>query len=305
MDSNKIVVGIDFSAESEIAAEQAMDVARRTGAEIVLVHASPTVEIPELARDSGRSTEETYKAYVAVLEKERSSVHERLSDLADRLSGQGPLVSQILVEDFADSGVCKVAEELRAHLIAVGTHGRTGIRWLLMGSTAENIIRQSSIDVLVARRHHVSHGGYRRILVATDFTPLADRALDRAIDLAADGATIDVVHYFGMRAPGGVFGGSPYIPFELEEDVERAARQKGEALLASRRQDRLTMNFTGVLGEPGLNLVHRLEDGRYDLAALGSHGRRGAKRLVFGSVAIKVMKRAPCSVLIGRAAAGD
>ena len=52
-----------------------------------------------------------------------------------------------------------------------------------------------------------------------DFTPLADRALDRAIELAADGATIDVVHYFGMRASAGVFGGSPYIPFELEEDV--------------------------------------------------------------------------------------
>lgn len=291
-----IVVGIDFSSEAEIAAHQALGVARHLGAELVLVHVRATVELPVVTkkgRGEERPLQERWRERDA---RELAAVREELAGLRERLSGQGAPVSQLLVEDYPDDGLCAAASQLKARLTVVGTHGRTGLRWLEMGSVAQHVVRQCETDVLVARRG--SSGAYQRILVATDFSASAERALDGAIALAAPGASIDVVHHLATRWPsGGNFAASELLSRDVDLMVE-FAREQGAELLARKQVPGLELLFHVSTERPVPGVVHWLEAHPSDLAALGSHGRRGIRRFLLGSVAEAVVRHAPCSVLV-------
>lgn len=292
----KIVVGIDFSSEAEVAAHQALGVARHLGAELVLVHVRATVELPALPEKRGgadRAMQERWREHDA---RELAAVREELGSLRERLSGQGALVSQLLVEDYPDDGLCAAASQLGARFMVVGTHGRTGLRWIHMGSVAQHVVRQSETDVLVARRS--SRDTYHRILVATDFSASAERALDGAIALAAPDAAIDIVHHVPTRwrAGGNVAAGEL-----LSRDIDllaEFAREQGADLLARKQIPGFELLFHVSTERPVPGVVHWLETHRYDLAVLGSHGRRGIRRFVLGSVAEAVVRHAPCSVLV-------
>jgi len=294
--TEKIVVGIDFSSEAEIAAHQALGIARHLGSELVLVHVCATVELPvvsEKARGEERALQERWRGAEA---RELAAVREELDGLRERLSGQGAPVSQLLIEDYPDDGLCAAASQLMARLAVVGTHGRTGLRWLQLGSVAQHVVRQCETDVLVARRG--SRDAYQRILVATDFSASAERALDGAIALAAPGASIHVVHHLATRWPaGGNFAASELLSRDVDLMVE-LAREQGAELLARKQVPGLELLFHVSTERPVPGIVHWLETHSCDLAVLGSHGRRGIRRVLLGSVAEAVVRHAPCSVLV-------
>jgi nucleotide-binding universal stress UspA family protein len=297
-----IVVGIDFSSEAQEAARQALGVARHLGAELVLVHVRATVELPVVPdrRDSAdRALQERWREHDA---RELAAAREELGRLRERLSGQGVPVSQLLVEDYPADGLCAAASQLGARFTVVGTHGRTGLRWLQMGSVAQHVVRQSETDVLVARRS--SNDAYHRILVATDFSASAERALDSAIALAAPGARIDVVHHVPTRwrAGGNVAAGEL-----LSRDIDLLAdftREQGVDLLARKQVPGFELLFHVSTERPVPGIVHWLETHGGDLVVLGSHGRRGVRRFLLGSVAEAVVRHAPCSVLVAHGAPG-
>lgn len=295
-----IVVGIDFSAESERAARQALEIARRMGSEVVLLHAGDKLERPDLGESASKATREALEVYWAQLDAALRAHRDQLAALRERLSGQGATISQVLSEDFPVQAIGKVARELGAELVVVGTHGRTGLRWFFLGSVAEAVVRTCPTDVLVARRDDAHAGGYRRICVATDFSPAAERALGRALDLAAPGAQIDVVHFLGIRFPEGLYGGAPFAPppDSLERELSAAARERGESLLAAVRRPDTRMELLIGPGAPIPGIIHRVEAAAYDLVAVGRNGRRGPRELILGTAAQAVTRRAPCSVLI-------
>jgi nucleotide-binding universal stress UspA family protein len=303
----KIVVGVDFSPEAELAARQAVEIAGRAGGEVVLVHCGEVVELPELGDGAGQAERDAAAGYRSRLAALLAADREQLSSLAERLSGRGAIVSQAVREGVPDAALCRAADELAADLVVVGTHGRTGLRWFFLGSVAERLVRLCAEDVMVARGAGAGKGGFRRVLVATDFSPAAERALDRALELAAAGAHVDVVHHLGLRLPARHFGGPPVAPFvppdNLELELTAFARERGVKLLASRRRPGVEISFYAQPGAPVPSIVHSLEGAAYDLVALGSHGRRGFRRFLLGSVAETVVRRAPCSVFIARAAA--
>jgi nucleotide-binding universal stress UspA family protein len=201
-----------------------------------------------------------------------------------------------VVEDYPDDGICAAAREHAARLTVVGTHGRTGLRWLQMGSVAQNVVRHSETDVLVARRER--REGYHSILVATDFSAGAERALDGAIALAAPGAAIDLVHYLDpARMIAGNFGASDVLSAARERMIQ-LAQLDGEQLVARRRAANLTLRFRASSERPVPGIIHAIEARPFDLVALGSHGRRGFRRFLLGSVAENVVRHAPCSVLV-------
>lgn len=297
----KIVVGVDFSPESEVAARQALEIARHTGAELILVHAGTTVEMPTLSADASESAHRAVDFYRQHLVERLTEVRRDLGEMRERLSGQGPVVSQLVVEDFPADGLCAIAKDLRARLTVVGTHGRTGLRWLWLGSVAQAVVRHSDSDVLVVRPPRSPHAGFRRILVATDFSASAARALDSALELAAPGATIDVV-YCATPPPTSYsgFGALQPLPADLRQALIDDLHRQGEEPLKSRRIPGMDLRFHVLSAAPRLGIAHRLETFPYDLVALGSHGRRGIRRALMGSVAEAVVQRAPCSVLVAR-----
>ena len=299
----KIIVGVDFSPEADVAAGQAVEIARHIGGEVVLVHCGDTVEMPPAGHRSP-GARQAFEAYRAQLGASLAASRGELAALRERLSGQGPVLSQMVMEGFPETALSEAAQFTGADLVVVGTHGRTGLRWFLLGSVAARVIRRCTADVLVARGERAGRGGFHRILVATDFSPGSERALDRGLDLAARGAVVDVVHYHGLRWPVMFHAGGPLAPLPPPPDpvaqrIAMRAKVRGETLIGPRRGRDVKLGFHALPGTPMPSIVHRLLDHPYDLVVLGGHRRTSVPFVTLGSMTEAVVRSAPCSVLIG------
>lgn len=281
-----IVVGTDFSPESEVAARHALHIARSTGATITLVHACPVVEPPNPSLAGQWAT---------MLQQQRAHSQERLEAMRAWMSGQGQHVSYELVEDAPDAALTDRAAALGADLVVVGTHGLTGVAHLLLGSVAEKVIRHTQTSAMIARAGESASAGYRRILVPTDFSDSAEHALALATELAAEGARIDVWHWW--HSP---YGGPVPEPEALRQEIDDSTRTAGEELIERFRSPRGQISFHTAEAPTRLGIQHELAGGAYDLVVTGSHGRRGITRWLLGSVAEATARHAPCSVVVTR-----
>jgi nucleotide-binding universal stress UspA family protein len=147
----------------------------------------------------------------------------------------------------------------------------------------------------------VTMGRFRKILVATDFSADAARAQDVAVDLARDAdGTVTLLHVCQMPAYA-FFNGVMYLPTpELVGDIIRDADR---ALAEATQRIRGIPFFTARIdrGEPAAEITRYAHDEGFDLIVMGTHGRRGLKRLALGSVAEHVVRTADCPVVTVRA----
>ena len=291
-----ILVGVDFSNESRLAVEQAAGLARQHDAKLVLLHAGPVpdVPLPEVPEEAQPALTE-YQRYL----KERFDVdHEHLVEMRERIAGNDVRTSHMLINGFPDEGICQAAEELDAELVVVGSHGRTGLDRLLLGSVAEKVVRACQRSVLVARPGPTT-SGYHKILVATDFTESAERALDAAMTMAAPEAQIDLLHCWQLPPVSSAYGPTPRVAMELAGPLADYSRQLGADLLARYGRPGVSLKFQLMEAAPTQGLLERIdEEGDYSLVVTGSHGRRGIRRLLLGSVAEAMVRHAPTSVLV-------
>ena len=282
----RILVGYDFSAESEVALAQGFAVARQVGAELILAHVAPRID----TGDARLATAQ--QASLAALE-------ERLGEARARIAGQGVRVSQLLVEGDPDDALVSLQRDRDAELLVVGSHGRSGVRWLLLGSVAERAVRTSSRSVLIARGERAAKSGFRRVIAATDFSDSSLAALELALDIAAPDAEVELLHCWQIVIPGFLdWGGSAFEYAEVRDDVLAAAERRGRELVRRYARSRPNLELSLVEQPPRQGIHRRLEDGECDLVALGSRGHRGVQRWLLGSVAESIARHAPCSVLI-------
>lgn len=287
----RILVGVDFSPESEVAVAQAAQLARQRSARLLLAHvmALPSDVVEDSSYDP-LFRAQTASAELGALHRTQSA--DLLQDLASRCESLGIEVESVLVDDNPSDGLARVADEMGADLLVVGTHGRTGLKRFLLGSVAERAVRLARVHALVARGE-IGDGGFRRILVATDFSPSSDAAVDMALAIAPEQARIEVVHCWQTPvSPSGV----PIDP--VRQDLERAVAESGERLLAGRPELRKRVRFVSIESSPAEGLRRRAEEEGCDLIVTGSHGRRGVRRWLLGSVTETIIRHAPCSVLV-------
>ncbi|MCG8423886.1 MAG: universal stress protein [Proteobacteria bacterium] len=286
MKIEKMVVGIDFSAQSELAVEHSVDIARHLGAEIVLVHVCPIAEPPEYV------TKETQ--WHRFMRKQLADNRDRLERLRASLRGQGFEISHVVIDEMPDAGLIQCAEELPAELVVVGTRGHSGLDRLLLGNVAERVLRHNKKTTLVVRGEFRPSGGYRRILVATDFSAAAESALDLATGLVAREGLIDLRHFW--HTP--VFGPTP-DPDEMRQQMESSTSGRAAVLLDRYdNSDRYQLKFAANHGNPKREILQLLDQGAYELVVMGSHGRKGLTRWLVGSVAEAIARHAPCSVAV-------
>jgi nucleotide-binding universal stress UspA family protein len=143
-DFKKIVIGTDFSENSNYAFKYALDMARKYDAALVLIHV-----VSEPTDLNG-----FYVPHIS-FEKLEEEVREGAKRMMERFC-EAHLGDYHKFETYIERGlpfaqVIKKAKETNADLIVVGTHGRTGLDHVLFGSTAEKIVRKSPVPVLTVR----------------------------------------------------------------------------------------------------------------------------------------------------------
>jgi len=140
----------------------------------------------------------------------------------------------------------------------------------------------------------------KHILVPTDFSEYADYALDYAIGLAkALQARLIFLHVIQLTpmTTGDMFGYSLEIYLEA---MQSEAQQHMQALLNRVHQEGLQGETVIVQGVPFQIIVDMAESQDIDLIVMGTHGRTGLTHALMGSVAEKVVRLAPCPVLVTR-----
>jgi nucleotide-binding universal stress UspA family protein len=215
------------------------------------------------------------------------------------------LCTEILLEN-PRHGIPKAASEWKADLIVLGSHGSGAFVRLLMGSTAQAVLRHAGCSVEIVREGQRKSGGMN-VLVPTDGSDCAELALQAvAARPWPEGTEMRVICVPEVPVLAGVY---PYYPPEVvleaaatNEAHAKKAVQKGADIL-KKAGLRVSAEVLEPRESPVRAVLGMADLWSADLIVMGSHGRRGFDRYVMGSVSESVALHAHCSVEVVRAAA--
>jgi nucleotide-binding universal stress UspA family protein len=288
----KLLCPIDFSPGSQHAMRVAVRMANESGAELVLVHVwhLPPVVVPGEfeyvfpADTVQRMTEDVQRGL-------ETAVSEATKLGASRVS------SRLLTGVPWD----QIVETLRADsafdLAIMGTHGRTGLSRVLLGSVTEKVIRHAPCPVLATRPP--VDAPFDHILCPVDFSESSHYAVELAAQLVKPGGTgITLLHVIEIPV---AYSGEPTTADFLQDLDKRSARVLEQWAAQLRTKVSVPVTTRSRIGSPGAGTLVVLDDvPSFDLVVMGSHGRTGVRRVLLGSVAEKVVRHAPCPVLVAR-----
>jgi len=140
---SRILAATDFSAASAPAVEQAVRIARSEGAELTLVH----VYEPPGAASFG-SYVASPGLYDEIEHALRAGAEKSLAPLVEAARKEGVPTSGLVLRGIAHSGITEAAAKIRADLIVIGTHGRSGFFRFLLGSVAQKVIAAAPCPVM-------------------------------------------------------------------------------------------------------------------------------------------------------------
>jgi nucleotide-binding universal stress UspA family protein len=231
-----------------------------------------------------------YSGSVTVLHASDRAVRDELVERVKRIAGREV---EVRITDGAPvDDILAVARELAVDLIVLGGRQAHGTARVL-GSVAERVVAQATAPVLIARAEPAAP----HILAATDFSDASLPAVSAAHAIArVFAAPITLVHCVARNEPYTAVDALANREGADAEEISTARRRLREMCESSPEHDTSRV----VVGEPAEAIVRLAEEVHASLVVIASHGRTGIARLVLGSVADKVLRDAPCSVLIVR-----
>ncbi len=285
MPFRKILCPVDFSAGSQHAMHVAARLATRTEAELVLAY---VWYLPPLMFASEYPFPyETIQLMVQDNERE-------LAELAREATNRG--ATRVTTRSLTGVPWQQIVETLEADptfdLAVLGSHGRTGLERILLGSVTERVVRHAPCAVLATRGRDETLG---HVLCPIDFSDHARRAVALAAELAGPGG-ITLLHVLELPV---AYAGDPGIPGFLEGLDRRSAELLDQWAAELRATVAVPVTTRLIIGSPGAQTLTVLDrDPTINLVVMGSHGRTGIRRVLLGSVAEKVVRHARCSVLV-------
>jgi len=290
-----ILLATDFSDNASEALWWAIELAKVHKAHVVIVHAVET-ELPALAVPPNIIAQNIQRALTA----DHKTVTDRQVSASSEFHIGKPwkIVPALAVKHAAD-------------LIVLGAHGQTNFAGRLLGSTADRIIRTTSVPVLVVRPDQRRRPtAIQNVLVPIDFSEESARATSMAVKLLHESegvVRLVLLHVVALTIhyPDPFHAGlsHPHLPVpEYWNEIERQATRNLESLAAPLRSERLKVETKTVRGFPGDEIIREAKSIDAQLIALGTQGRTGLNRFFIGSVAEWVLHHAPCPVLTVRKA---
>jgi len=279
-----ILFATDFSASADAAAPYAAELAKHYGAKLYALHVQPPAVNPMTPPASWQGLEEA-----AEIEAGRAR-----RKILDAFPG---IQTEVLIgEGDLWLNVADAIKENHIDLIVVGTHGRSGVSKFLLGSAAEEIFRQAPCPVLTAGPFSAAEpqpsGEFKRILIATDFTPESASAASYAISLAQEyQARLTLLHVLEEPQAGDLVRPS---------DLEASSRELLRHLLPPEAELWCAPDYVLKVGAVAETILNVAVERATDLIVLGvrqTQGFPGAATHLPMATAHKVVSRATCPVL--------
>ncbi len=240
------------------------------------------------------------------LDSLRKQADQQLDEMVKAMAETGLRAQSRVEVGIPSQAIQEMAKEFDSDLVILGTRGLGGMEHILVGSTAERVMRMAPCPVLTVREPAQPEGTaaapkekraprYRNILVPVDFSDCSLEALEYAIQVAKGfDAALLILHVLEPVSFG--------LDFTLRQVEERhQMRLRREAWLnevqTACTSQGLKAEHTLIGGTPVDSILTHTHHHVYDLIVMGTHGRRGITHFVCGSVAEALVRRAPCPVL--------
>ena len=229
-----------------------------------------------------------------------------MAAVAERLANKGVTVETVLVPGHVAEEILDYAKNYGCDLIAMCTHGRSGMKRGLIGSVTDEVVRGAEVPVLAVGPNGLEgkhlDGGIKRIAVPLDGSSLAEEVLPH-VERLAEEMSLEVVLLRVVRMTPWVYGGHEIAPLDLtevEESLELEAKEYLEAI-GERFTAKGIKNRREVLnGIPWDRIITYAKESDDTMVGISTHGRSGLPRLVLGSVADMVIRSLDTPALIVR-----
>ena len=311
----RVLVPLDGSTIALQVLPYAKVVAKSTGARIVLLQALNTYPRELIARISADVPMDSSAfppaadTWSNLQASAAAEADKRLTEAADRLRGEGFTVDTVTVEADPADAIVAEAEKAPNTVIAISTHGRSGIGRWLMGSVTDKVVRQALNRVLIvrARDGEVTSAAPKlaRVVLPLDGSDKSDIATAHAVEMAKGlGVGITLLRSISPMAYGDTF--ADYVPTmyddlagEIESDVRDFLAHEAEGLKALGVTD---VAQKAVDGYAASAIIDEVGDNGDSLVVMATHGRAGIGRWVLGSVSDRVVRHSTGPVLVVRPA---
>lgn len=272
----RILVPTDGSNVAAAAGDAAVKLARQFDADLHAIH---VLEDGDVSLDVSDEDDEELIQYG----------RDTVRAIGERAAEDGVDVTSAVLDDGGSvhSVILDYTVEHEIDCIVMGTHGRSGISRFVLGSVAEQTLRESPVPVVTIHEDTVFDPEFESLLVPTDGSSCAYAALDHAIGLAlATGAALHVVNVVDVKAlTGNIDAGS--ILDALEEAGERAI---DDAVKRADEAGVSTVEANLMSGTPYRAICEYADEREIDGIVMGTHGRSGIERFVLGSVTERVVR---------------
>jgi nucleotide-binding universal stress UspA family protein len=295
-----ILVPIDFSKLSIQAIETAKGFAQRFGASIHLAH------VRQLTYPGGfMGPVFSAGALPESFEENRSKeLAEQLKIVASRCGLSARDQTHLRTGAAAFDEICRLAQEIPADLIVTPTHGRTGLKHVFLGSTAERIVQHSPCPVFVARQKKRKSKTARvlmpdTILVPVDFSGCSLEGLKYAISFADSvAARLIVFHTVYLGYAYTADGFAMYDLVALEDRARKNAERQMRQFLRAVKFGAVKHETAITSGSPVAEICKFAKARDVDLIITATHGLTGLRHVLIGSIAEQIVRHAPCPVLV-------
>ena len=271
----KIIVPIDFSKHSEYALKTAALFAKKSKGTVYVLHMLDLQEI-SLSESSSYQHEKAV-FFLKMAEK-------KVKDFLNKEYLQGLKVVPIIKHYKVFSEINAIAEEVKADLIVMGSHGVSGLKEFFIGSNTEKVVRYSNLPVLIVK-NEVMNLDFSDVVLASDFSEKSIPTFQKAVQ------TLDLLnarlHILYVNLPTEEFKSTAEMDamaniflLKAEGNVDRLVNVN---FVCDRTVEKGILNFSNVIGA--------------DLIAVITHGRKGLAHIFGGSIAEDVTNHSTLPII--------
>lgn len=285
-----LVAATDFSVPAGRAEERAALLAAEHETRLTLLHSLSGLALERLRGLLLNSNASSEAQLIGHYE-------DALRHLAEDLAGRWQIeVTPLLTVGQPHREISRAAQEIGADMMILGTMGEHAAREFFLGATAERVIREAAIPVLVVRNKPGEP--YRRVLVPLDFS-IHSLAVAKLARRVAPEAHLILAHAFEVPFEGKLkFAGVSDEDIHHFRQEERQRAQDALYTLANNLKDGQQPDIRVVFGMPEVVIPEILRETAADLVVVGKHGKSEIIDMLLGSMTKHLLLDAPCDVLV-------
>lgn len=292
---DRILFPTDFSESSRQALPYAVALAEAHDAELHLLHANvlhasdpanPSHHFPEM---ENLTTELEERADARMKEIVEKHAPDPLTVVREQRRGIS-----------APPVVLEYVDEADIDLVVMGTHGRRGLRHLMLGSVTEEVVRRAPCPVLTAREQDepATVAGFGTILAPVDFSEHSEQALRHAVELAREfDADLQLLHVIEEITYPDFYYPAPLTGEQMAAEIRERIAERLQTAMDRIEEAGIHATVHMVEDRPAPGIADFAEENGADLVVVGTHGLTGVKRALLGSVAEGVIRRSVPPVL--------